>query len=311
MRTVTIYLRDIPWNNTLDDTNCNFAPGPIGNAFYTSCDCKLTRDVQNRSEDDLYYGAYPDASDTSTETSAYLEHYGNRFRKEASRSLPVTVIEGEELAMFYQAYQITKDTITSPYVKRKINAHVRVPQISIITLIICSAAGLVVLFGLVSYWIFLWRNHAHLDKTPQSKLDWMLQTLKKENDDHAQRRHRLSQAMASGIDKGEGVPLNRVDTKDPDRKSVVSVTSSNFPPSHDFHDDGFDTPILGANFSGGMPTSTWFPQQYERVSGHGRQPSFGVSYRNSDYDPIQQPLQSPYMYQGTQQMDTAYDPGRR
>lgn len=308
MRTVTIYLKDVPYNNTLDSTDCNFAPGKIGSAFYTSCNCMLTRNTTGRTKDELYYGAYPEGSSMSAEVSAMIAHYGNRFRKEASRAQNITVIEGDELAMFYQAFQITKDTITSAYVNRAIDAYLRVPQVSIVSLIICSTAALIVLAGLINYWLFMWRHWKHLERTPQSKLDWMLQTLKRENEDNFDKRNRLGKAMTSGAEPKEGVPLNRV--VHDDHKSVLSTKSSEFlATTPKQHDDGFDGPILGANFSSGMPASTWFPQQYAPVGQHGRQSSIGRNSSN-DYNPIRPLEQSPYMWQGTHHIDTAYDPGR-
>lgn len=311
MRTVTIYLKDAPYNSTLDDTNCNFAPGPIGSAFYTSCSCMLTRNTTGRSKDDLYYGAYPEGSSMDAEVSAYLAHYGNRFRKEASRAQNITVIEGDELAMFYQAFQITKDTITSAYVDRDVDAYVRVPQVSFVTLVVCSIAAFIVLTGLVNYWLFLWRHWRHLERTPQSKLDWMLQTLKRENEDDVDKRRRLSKAMASGAEPSEGVPLNRIVAGD--RKSVLSTKSSTFlatTPEPQQGDDSFDGPILGSNFTS-APASTWFPQQqYTPVGQHVRQQSFGRSQSNYDYNPVQPLDHSPYMWQGTHHVDTTYDPGR-
>lgn len=308
MRTVAIYMENAPWNSSLPST-CTFAEGPIDRAFYTSCNCMLTRDIAGRTTEDLYYGAYPDWSDVNAELSAHLDHYGNRFRKESSREQKVTVIEGEELAMFYQAYQITKDTIVSPFVFRPVDNYVRTPQVSMICLVLCAIALAVLVFGFCSYWIFLWRHWHKLYETPQSKLDWMLHNIRRADDNKTLDRHRLSVAMASGADKTEAFPLNRMDKED--HRSIKSTVSSHAGVSPELHqgDDGFDTSVLSSNFSGRAPVSTWFPQQYERVSGHGRQQSFGQGYANEQFSPPQQ--QSPYAWQPAQYGDTAYDPGRR
>lgn len=320
VQTVAIHLQGL---NATTPEGCNFGPGDITSASYTSMSCKLTRSLGNRSYDDLInWGAYPDVFDVDMQAGAYVQHYANRFRKESSREDKITIIEGEELAMFFQAYLITKDSSTAPFVHRNISVHVQVAQISLPCLIACSAAAGIVLSGLLNYWIFLFRHWSRLHKTPQSKLDWMLHTLRKENDEHSTSqpdiRKRLSSAMASGATAGEAVPLTKLnaDQKD-DGKSVRSTTSSVFssrPTSELQHaEDGFETPILDANFSGRTPTSTWFPQQYERVTPHARQDSWGFGVGNRDYNPVQQ--QSPYMWQGmnvgTNHVDTAYDAGRR
>lgn len=306
MRTVTIYMEHIPWNTSLP-TECNFGEGPIGRAFYTSCNCKLTRKVAGRSSGDLYYGANPDGSDLLSEVQAYMEHYGNRFRKESSRNRTVSVIEGEELAMFYQAYHITKDTIVSPFVFRKIDNFLRVPQVSIICLIICSIGWGFVIFGIFSYWTFVYRHWHRLDKTPQSKLDWMLSTIRTDTHDKSHDRQRLSLAMASGTNKHETLLMNRMDG---DSRRSLKSTHSIVEPIPEIHqgEDGFDTPILGSNYNGPNPVSTWFPQQYERVNSNMPQQSVGRERANSQFASAQQ--QSPYMSQGGQ-YDTAYDPGRR
>jgi len=319
VQTVATHLQGI--NATTPD-GCNFGPGPITSASYTSMTCKLKRNL-NLSDDDLTeWGPYPDIFDVEMQAGAYVQHYANRFRKESSREADITIIQGNELAMFYQAYLITKDSSTAPFVHRTISVHVQVAQISLPCLIACAVAAGVVLFGLFNYWAFLFRHWSRLDKTPQSKLDWMLHTLRKEHDDTSTSkpdiRKRLSSAMASGVATGEAVPLTNVnvDQKD-DRRSVRSTTSSAFssmptpelPPG----DDGFESSVLGSNFSGRTPTSTWFPQQYERVSPHVRQESWGYDRRNKEYN--SPPQQSPYGWQGmnagTAHVDTAYDPGRR
>ena len=319
VQTVATHLQGI--NATTPD-GCNFGPGSITSASYTSMTCKLERNL-NLSDDDLSnWGAYPDAFDVEMQAGAYVQHYANRFRKESSREAEITIIQGDELAMFYQAYLITKDSSTAPFVHRTISVHVHVAQISLPCLIACAVATGVVLFGLFNYWVFLFRHWSRLDKTPQSKLDWMLQTLRKEHDDVSTSkpdiRKRLSSAMASGVATGEAVPLTVVNTdlKD-ERRSVRSATSSTFSsmptPELQHGDDGFESSVLGSNFSGRTPTSTWFPQQYERVSPHVRQESWGFDRRNRDYNSVQQ--QSPYGWQSTNtettHVDTAYDPGRR
>lgn len=272
MRTVMTYLAGVPWNTTVPDTDCNFAVGPIKNARYTSANCRLKRKTAGRTKDDLFYGAYPEGYDVQTVADAYLEHFGNTLRKAASRNETIPTIEGEEATRFWLAWQITKDTITSPYTTRSIDVKVQVPQISLICVIIASIVGLFDLCGLLSYWLFLFRNWQHLEKTPQSKLDWMMKTLKHSDNQGAfDGRQKLDIAMASGHEDSDGVLLNR--TQKYDSRSLNTNDSFSMIPEPYHRDDGFETYILESESSSKAPssTSTWFPpQQYERVSPHIR-----------------------------------------
>lgn len=343
VRTVALHMEGVPYNTSIDNSDCAYAEGPVQRARYTSMTCQLTRDTKGKTKDELYWGAYPDAYDLSIQSVAYLQHYGNNFRKQSSREEPITPFTGRELAMFYQAYMVTKDTSNSPYTERKMSVHVQVPQLSIVTLVICSLGAAIVLFGLFHYWIFLFRNWNLMNKTPQSKLDWMLRTLRMEGDDHqhsSSMRTKLREAMASGQHNSEVVPLNNVTSSGQyhDRKRSRSTASSTitFPtPEMDSADDGFETPILGANFSGTRPGASWYPQvqaqppqqQYHRVGsvgnghGHGRQASFGLGLdygrsSGSPYSAVPQTSgraeggRSSKVWVGTHHVDTIYDPGR-
>jgi hypothetical protein len=336
VRTVVLHLEGVPYNTSIDGTSCNFAAGPVQRASYTSMSCKMNRAVANKTWEDVFWGAYPDGFDISIQTSSYVQHYANNVRKESSRELPITPFTGDELVMFYQAYMITKDTSNAPYVQRIISEYVEVTQISIVTLIVCSVATAIILFGLVNYWIFLFRNWSHMNETPQSKLDWMLKTLRKDGEDHHNKgnlRQKLKEAMASGRHSSENMPLNKMtpsasSDQSYNRRSARSAASSTieFPtPELERGDDGFETPILGSNFSGSRPGVTWFPQgqQYQRVGGNvvGAQESFGLGLNygrtpNAQYSPAP-PVQSrfedaraPKVWPGTHHVDTIYDPGR-
>lgn len=334
VRTVVLHLEGVPYNTSIDGTKCNFAQGPVQRASYTSMTCKMNRAVANKTWEDAFWSAFPDGYDLSIQTTSYVQHYANNIRKQSSRELPITPFTGAELVMFYQAYMVTKDTSNAPYVQRTISEYVEVAQVSIITLIVCSVTTAIILFGLINYWIFLFRNWSHMKKTPQSKLDWMLRTLRKEGeDDHTKEilRQKLKAAMASGQQSSESIPLNKMTPSERsyNRKRPESVASSTIEfstPELERGDDGFETPILGSNFSGSRPGVTWFPQrqQYQRVGsggGHGRQESFGLGLdygrsSNTQYAPVA-PVQGrledsrvPKVWAGTHHVDTIYDPGR-
>lgn len=328
VRTVALHLEGVPYNTSLEGTGCNFAEGPITRASYTSMTCKMTRDVAGKTKGEAYYGAYPDAFDVIIQATAYLQHYANNFRRESSREQQITVITGQEMARFYQAYMITKDTSTAPYGMRNISVHVEVAQISLATLVVCSVAAAIILFGLCHYWLFMFRHWSHMNKTPQSKLDWMLRTLRMDHEDlhhSGSVRQKLKDAMASGHRDSEVVPLTDIDLKGTghDRKSVASSTVTIPTPEMNKGDDGFEAPVVAATFSGTRPGAPWFAQttQYERVGGahgHGRQGSFGLglsygSSLNADYHPVQEriePGRGSHRWTGANQVDTTYDPGR-
>jgi len=180
-----------------------------------------------------------------------------------------------------------------------------VPQISLPCLAGCSAAATIILLGLLNYWIFIFRHWSRLQKTPQSKLDWMLHTLRRDNEEHRKSRpvirKVLSAAMASGTSVGEEVPLTRGTPDQNDRKSIGSTVSNTFSSMRtselEHGDDGLETPTLGTSFSGrSPPTATWFPQRYDRASLHAHSESWGMGGPNRDYNPVQQ--QSPHMHKG-------------
>lgn len=307
MQTVAFHLSGIP--AILDDENpCLFAKGPMQSADFTSAKCHLTRNLGNRTAKDLYdWGSGPDLWYRISRTvSAYKEFWAGRLRRESTANLPVTTIPGTDLVTLYQSYQLTKDTSgtlnwnitqpSKPKVIRDIDVRVRAAQVSLTCLVVCGVMAAMILIGIAHYWWFILRNLKRLDQTPQSKLDWMLHTLRTEsstvgkgsgyahghinapsidhNDPNVKIRHKLRNSVLVGSQadlNSDAVPLTVV--TDEDRKgktaSIVSV--------HSVDKYGYyDSPAMGgSDYSGHTITpqhggaDSWnYHGQYQQVGVH-------------------------------------------
>lgn len=206
---------------------CMFEVGPLFRAAYTKAECELTRNTdrdKNRTDDEVEnWGAFPEADHTRV-LDVLLEYYGNSWYREIWSGKPVTTIDGRELALFYQAYCITRDTKGFLYdntsniatVSRLLDVPMRAPQVSLACVVVCSIGAALVLAGLLNYLSFLFVHRKRLDRTPQSKLDWMLQTLRQDNERGqgvAGLRHRLHGHIGLGIShhQPELVELSKAD----------------------------------------------------------------------------------------------------
>ena len=317
MRTVCIHLKNATEPKNASST-CAFDEGPIEAAAYTSATCTLHRELGNRSTDDLdMWGAYPDAFNIIDMASVYSQLYSSKLRRQSTNYLPVEPIDAQELAMVYQAYLVVKDTGGSlyhnvtgpnfPQVWRTLDVRVKAAQVSFTCIVVCSILALIVLCGLVNYWFFLLVHWNRLDQTPQSKLDWMLQTLRQEDESaNSKVRHRLSTTMASGVPRGEAVPLTNLDQSVNDGRSYKSMATS-ISSMHDIQStpDPFDTPILGSDYSGQTlaSRSMWSPPMPQPIS--------PTKFRSMRSPPIRhyQQLDSRSSYGGIQE-DMSYDSGR-
>lgn len=316
IRTIALHLEGVPYNSSLPD-GCTFATGPVTRTSYTDFRCKLIRKTGAFGDaNDAYFGAYPDAYDVLSIASAYSGHWANNFRKESARGLPTTVITGEQMAQFYQAYLATKDTSISPYVFRTMSVELRVAQISLATLVSCCVGGFIVVLGLLHYLFFVLRHWHRLDKTPQSKLDWMLQTIRHEqveqvtggNSNGMSLREKLRHSKAFGGSKNEIVPLTEVTNFNPDQKSMSSTVHT-IPE----HDDGFEQHSVHSGLSGAHSRQSYGYQTQVQASAL---PGWMPYQPQTSYAPVGQGQPpSPYTTQGYSAAhdpyNTAYDPGRR
>ena len=309
MRTVAIHLHNVPRNGN-DSAECTWVQGPIESAEYSSTTCDLKRNLGTRTGTDLdTWGAAPELADLDHQVSAYTQFYAGRLRRESFAGLPITNIPGHELAQIFQAYQATKDTggtlyynITDPSrpkMQRTLDVSVHAAQVSLVCLVVCGVLAFVVLLGLLNYWLFVLLHFRHLHATPQSKLDWMLQTLKKEGapTDNKRMRHHLRDSISSPDLHAEIVPLTKLD-KAAKSMDTATVTTRE---------------VEADEIASGTPRQTnlvnyvWSPISPPQYQVAGTQPWPGLSIMNrNDYSRV--PSASPYAYSG---WDAAYDSGRR
>lgn len=332
MRTVAIQLHNVQRNGT-DGAPCDLIEAAIQSGSYTSATCDLKRDLGQRSGEDLdYWGASPDYGDLQRVSQSYMAEYASRLRRESDAGKQLTKITGPELVTFYQAYLLSKDTSGSlfyntsskgkPRVQRTIDVEVMAAQVSLTAVVVCSVTLGLVLLGLLNYWVFVLLNLRRLDEAPQSKLDWMLQTLRRDDTKggKSKPRHKLRTSL-SGEVHGDAVPLTKLDEHDMYRpKSAATMASSAH--ASETNVSFNNTPAtVATDFTGQTltPHARWptsppqqqYPQyQYQRDGFSG----LGIMNRHG-YDRVPfttEPYASPYAAQHTSPyFDTAYDPGKR
>jgi hypothetical protein len=156
-------------------SNCDFAAGDVKQASYTRTDCGLTRPRHIPDENHL---AYPDSGDVSNIPRAYREYYQARFTQEATSNSVITVITPDELVRFYQVYVISKDTMYRQPVTRTLSVEIPIVELSTAFLTVCLLAAFFLAAGLTKYIFFMLRHRTTMLVTPESKLDWMLQSIK-------------------------------------------------------------------------------------------------------------------------------------
>ena len=159
------------------DSPCNFAAGPVDSANYTKAFCKIRKTLATA--DDNYDVAFPDNNSLDFLSSAYTSFFQGRYMREVIAGDPTTVVTAHNLARFYQVYQITQDTQNKHANSRRMDVQLEVVRLSTIFLIVCIIAALLCIFGVFHYGIFTLRHYNTVDRTPQSKLDWMLQSIEK------------------------------------------------------------------------------------------------------------------------------------
>jgi hypothetical protein len=94
----------------------------------------------------------------------------------------VDVVPPRDLVRFYQTYMIMKDTQEIKPVARKLS--VKVPAVQLATAFVAALAllMLVILIGCCRYVLFRLRHRGALHLIPQSKLDWLLQATRADDD---------------------------------------------------------------------------------------------------------------------------------
>jgi hypothetical protein len=122
--------------------------------------------------------AYPFTNDTDSIVEGYTAFYARNFTLMASTNQTVYVPPPSELFRFFQTYTITKDIQDNTKVNRLISVQVPTVEISTIFLGIFGLLFILVVSGILDYAIFLRRYGPYYKSTPDTKLDWILQSVK-------------------------------------------------------------------------------------------------------------------------------------
>ncbi|KIW27306.1 uncharacterized protein PV07_07057 [Cladophialophora immunda] len=158
----------------------NFGIGPIQQSSFTKIECDITR---KRPHDFSFFESYPAVFYNNSHLSAMLhsQFWPNLFRPTIDGDIQVNAPSGEEMFRLYQAYTISKDTFYPHPATRPMSVIVRTVEVSIAFLIVAAVVISLLLVGVIRI-LFLWKRHHHITKdVPESKIDWMIQSLPGEN----------------------------------------------------------------------------------------------------------------------------------
>jgi hypothetical protein len=171
-----IHLHDAPMAPF--GSNGTFGKGPIGKSSYTRAICDLERSAATINATNIAYPnlILPFYDDTFSQ--AIEEHYHATFFYQAINNLPLWVPTGEDMFRFYQAYLISKDTQDYRPVTRILSAQVPTVELSSVFLAVVILMGFLILTGLIHHSFFLLRYRSAISQMPESKLDWLLQSLR-------------------------------------------------------------------------------------------------------------------------------------
>ncbi|OCT44073.1 hypothetical protein CLCR_00625 [Cladophialophora carrionii] len=164
----------IPKNDS-DWDMCRFGEGEAERASYSRIDCRVKRDLG--SFGDAFFGAYPDAGDVSAIPTSFVGNFFARFKQEAIEDLDISIITPRDLQRFYQVYMATKDTQNKLPVRRLMSVKVAAVQLSTV---FTAVFGLLALFNCLAgatYGLMFLHNREAVASVPQSKLDWLLQSI--------------------------------------------------------------------------------------------------------------------------------------
>jgi hypothetical protein len=202
-RAMTIKLASLHMHNVprdQNDTDCLYAKGDIGESSYTAITCELRRKL---TVPDPCHVAFPDVYDNDGVPTAYTDYYQARFTQESTSNSAISVITPSELIRFYQVYTVVKDLQYRQPVTRQISVNVRVVQLSTVFLATALFIALLILLGLLQYMLFVARHRDIIQNTPQSKLDWMLQSIQTEDRPLNDNKGRLRRSVT--VDEGLGI----------------------------------------------------------------------------------------------------------
>lgn len=240
----SLHMHNVPRDQ--NDTDCLYRKGDIGESYYTAITCDLRRKDQ---VPDACHVAFPDVDGNNGVASAYTDYYLARFIQESTSNSPISVITPPELLRFYQVYTVVKDLQYRQPITRSLSVNVRVVQLSTVFLTIALLLALLISLGLLIYAFFVVRHHDIVENTPQSKLDWMLQSIQTEDRPLTDNKGRLRRSVTVEDTQGlVGMPSVRRKRREFEK----------------------------AKF-GGKATSTWFLRESPGLSTEGMSTEFGGS----------------------------------
>lgn len=191
-------------NITMD---CDFGIGPIEHSSFTKVECTIQR---RESVNDYNNIAFPDIDYDfqSSLPNALISYYAARMTQESTSDQSIATIQPDELVRFYQTYTITKDIQYRQPVTRSLNVKLSVVQISVVFLTFAAFIALLIILGLINYALFALRHRRTMRMVPQSKLDWVIQSIQPEEhplvQSGSQSRLRTTLSPTHGIISGDG-----------------------------------------------------------------------------------------------------------
>lgn len=178
MSLAALHMHDAPKNTTEDSAlsgSCAFGIGPVESSSFTRIDCDITYDPAGGNDSSV--GGMPDTGDIDAVPGAYRQFYNSRFKQESISNKPITIIPPRELSRFYQTYMVIKDIQDRAPIQRHLHVEVPVVQISTPFLVLYSLIGFLVVLGGAIYAVFLCQHRNVTSFLPQSKLDWIVQSI--------------------------------------------------------------------------------------------------------------------------------------
>jgi hypothetical protein len=168
------HLHDAPGVD-LNSNAGNFGAGKIPQSTYARTDCELRRPEKVAHD---VYSAYPDTYSPGRVPEAFLTNYNARFVRESISDDPIFIPSPQELFRFYQVYMITKDTQHGLPVTRTVSVELPTIELSTIFLAVMLLIAIIIVAVLSRFFLFILRYHSDFKLTPESKLDWLLRSIR-------------------------------------------------------------------------------------------------------------------------------------
>ncbi|KIW72897.1 hypothetical protein PV04_01058 [Phialophora macrospora] len=173
-----LHVHGIPKNDS-DWTMCRFGEGEVERASYTRIDCRVKRD--RGTFGNAFFGAYPDTWETGIIPSSFVANFFPQFKQEAIEDMEISPLTPRRLQRFYQVYVISKDTQGKLPVRRPMSVNVVAVQLSTVFIAVVALLTLFNCLAGATYGLSLLYKREALASVPQSKLDWLLQSITSNN----------------------------------------------------------------------------------------------------------------------------------